>query len=200
MAEILRLQGLVDDLLTLSKVDAGALPLRLRDCDLDDVVVSAVRRLRGDSDRTVEVTVEPVRAIADPDRLAQVMRNLLDNAARHARQSVVVRLTTSGAAAVVTVDNDGPPVPADKRARVFERFVRLDDTRDRDSGGSGLGLAIVADLVHAHGGTVLAAETDEGWCRFEFTLPLQPSALDDDRGDPDDDAADPEDRAVSSAG
>ena len=174
MAEILRLQSLVDDLLTLSKVDAGALPLRRRECDLDDVVVTAVRNLGADSGRAIGVTVEPVRALADPDRLAQVMRNLLDNASRHATSRVRVTLARSGATAIISVDNDGPPVPEEKRATVFERFVRLDETRDRDSGGSGLGLAIVADLVHAHGGTVLATESDDGWCRFEFTLPLQP--------------------------
>ena len=84
MAEILRLQALVDDLLTLSKYDAGALPLRTRECDLDDLVVAAVRRLRGETDLAVEVSLEPVRAVADPDRLGQVLRNLLDNAARHA--------------------------------------------------------------------------------------------------------------------
>ena len=65
-------------------------------------------------------------------------------------------------------------MPEAKRATVFERFVRLDETRDRDSGGSGLGLAIVADLVHAHGGTVLATESDDGWCRFEVAVPLEP--------------------------
>jgi signal transduction histidine kinase len=171
-AEILRLQSLVDDLLTLSRVDAGALPLRRRDCDLDDLVVDAVRRLQGESELDVDVAVEPVQALADPDRLAQVMRNLLDNAARHATSRVKVTLARSDATAIITVDNDGPPVPEEKRATVFERFVRLDETRDRDSGGSGLGLAIVADLVHAHSGTVLATESD-GWCRFEVTLPLE---------------------------
>ncbi|MCB0908503.1 MAG: GHKL domain-containing protein [Nocardioidaceae bacterium] len=179
MAEILRLQALVDDLLTLSKVDAGALPLRRRECDLDDVVVAAVRRLRGDTDRAVEVTVEPVRATADPDRFAQVLRNLLDNAARHAASRIRVTLTRTGASAVVRVDNDGPPVPDGMRTQAFERFVRLDETRDRDSGGSGLGLAIVADLVHAHGGTVMATETEEGWCRFEVSLPLSMSGVGD---------------------
>ena len=171
-AEILRLQSLVDDLLTLSRVDAGALPLRRRDCDLDDLVVDAVRRLQGECELDVDVAVEPVQALADPDRLAQVMRNLLDNASRHATSRVKVTLARSDATAIITVDNDGPPVPEEKRATVFERFVRLDETRDRDSGGSGLGLAIVADLVHAHGGTVLATESD-GWCRFEVTLPLE---------------------------
>lgn len=173
MSEILRLQALVDDLLTLSRYDAGALALRTGECDLDDVVVAAVRRLRQEHDRlTVELDVAPVRAIADPDRLGQVLRNMLDNAARHARGRIRVGLVEQHGRARITVDNDGPPIAADQRSRVFERFVRLDETRDRDSGGSGLGLAIVADLVAAHGGSVRADETPEGWCRFETVLPV----------------------------
>jgi signal transduction histidine kinase len=171
MTEILRLQALVEDLLTLSRYDAGALPLRTRECDLDDVVLDAVRRLRGETDLAVDLSLEPVRAVADPDRLGQVLRNLLDNAARHAAGRIRVALTGSDGGATLTVDNDGAPVPEDARAAVFERFVRLDDTRDRDSGGSGLGLAIAADLVRGHGGTIATSESDDGWCRFEVVLP-----------------------------
>ncbi|MFN8195394.1 MAG: ATP-binding protein [Nocardioidaceae bacterium] len=180
MAEILRLQALVDDLLTLSRYDAGALPLRLRECDLDDVVVQAVRRARLENRPPVDVVVEPVRALADPDRLGQVLRNLLDNAARHAATGTRVRLVRNGDSARVTVDNDGPPVPEDQRAAVFERFVRLDQIRDRDSGGTGLGLAIAADLVRAHGGTIATTEGDDGWCRFEFTVPAGGAAATDE--------------------
>jgi signal transduction histidine kinase len=123
--------------------------------------------------------------VADPDRLGQVLRNLLDNAARHATGRIRVALVSSDDGATVTVDNDGPPVPEDQRGAVFERFVRLDDTRDRDSGGSGLGLAIAADLVRGHGGTIATSETEDGWCRFAFVLPAsegrradgQPTAL-----------------------
>ncbi len=179
MTEILRLQALVEDLLTLSKYDAGALPLRTRECDLDDLVLAAVRRLRGETDLAVEVSLEPVRAVADPDRLGQVLRNLLDNAARHAAGRIRVTLASSADGARVTVDNDGAAVPEDQRAVVFERFVRLDDTRDRDSGGSGLGLAIAADLVRGHGGSIATSETDDGWCRFEFVLPPTSAAATD---------------------
>jgi signal transduction histidine kinase len=170
-AEILRLQGLVDDLLTLSRYDAGALPLRMRECDLDDLVVAAARRTREETTAQVEVRVDPVRTVADPDRVGQVLRNLLDNAARHSERRLRVSLTQDGPSAVVLVDNDGPPVPEDQRQRIFERFVRLDDTRGRDSGGSGLGLAIAADLVRAHDGTLVATVADDGWCRFELRLP-----------------------------
>lgn len=173
LVEILRLQRLVDDLLTLSRYDAGALPLRWRDCDLDDVVVGAARRLREETGVSVAVEVEPVRAEADPDRIGQVLRNLLDNAARHSEGRLRVGLTQEDGEARVVVDNDGPPVPEEQRARVFERFVRLDPTRDRDSGGSGLGLAIAADLAQLHGGTLTTSAAEDGWCRFELRLPLR---------------------------
>jgi signal transduction histidine kinase len=172
MAEILRLQRLVDDLLTLSTYDAGAVPLRARECDLDDLVVDAARRTRDESGLSVEVGAAPVRVVADPDRVGQVLRNVLDNAARHARGSIRVGLAAGGREAVVTIDNDGPPVPVADRERIFDRFVRLDATRDRDTGGAGLGLAIAADIARAHGGTLSTGEAGDGWCRFELRLPL----------------------------
>jgi signal transduction histidine kinase len=172
MNEILRLQRLVDDLLTLSRYDAGAVPLRRRECDLDDLVVDAVRRTCGETDLVVTVRAEPVRAVADPDRVGQVLRNLLDNAIRYARTSVRVELTQAAGEARVSVDNDGPPVPVEDRWRVFERFVRLDETRGRDTGGAGLGLAIAADIARAHGGSLTVEDADDGWCRFVLRLPV----------------------------
>jgi signal transduction histidine kinase len=143
----------------------------MRECDLDDLVVAAARRTREETSAQVEVRVDPVRTVADPDRVGQVLRNLLDNAARHSEGRLRVSLTQDGPSAVVLADNDGPPVPEDQRRRIFERIVRLDDTRGRDSGGSGLGLASAADLVRAHDGTLAATVADDGWCRFELRLP-----------------------------
>ncbi len=172
MGEVLRLQRMVDDLLTLSRYDAGALPLRRRACDLDDLVVGAVRRLRAESTLDVEVHVDPVRAHSDPERLEQVLRNLLDNASRHSRGRLRVSLAQDDSVARLLIDNDGDPVPKADRERVFERFVRLDPTRGRDSGGSGLGLAIAADLARAHGGQLSTSEAEDGWCRFELRIPV----------------------------
>lgn len=172
-AELLRLQRLVDDLLTLSRYDAGAVPLRRRECDLDDLVVTAARHATSELGPRVVVEAEPVRVVADPDRVGQVLRNLLDNAARHARTAVRVGVRASDTLAVVTVDNDGPPVPEADRERVFARFVRLDATRDRETGGAGLGLAIAADIARAHEGGLTAGEAGDGWCRFVLTLPRE---------------------------
>ncbi len=107
-----------------------------------------------------------------PVRLGRVVRNLLENAERHREQAVRMRLWHDGAEAVLDVDNDGPPVAEESRTRIFGRFVRLDDSRTRDTGGTGLGLAIVSEIVTAHGGTVTAQESPDGWCRFEVRLPL----------------------------
>ncbi|HET6969465.1 MAG TPA: HAMP domain-containing sensor histidine kinase, partial [Ornithinibacter sp.] len=170
-AEVDRLSVLVDDLLALASADEHAMSLATAEVDLDDVVLSEAGALRARG-MPVAVTVEPVRVLGDAHRLGRVVRNLLENAERH-RESVV-RLTLSAAddEALLVVDNDGPPVALADRERIFGRFVRLDDSRTRDTGGTGLGLAIVSEIVGAHGGTVRAEESPEGWCRFAVRLPL----------------------------
>ncbi len=167
-AEVDRLSLLVDDLLTLASADEQALTLVDAEVDLDDVV-AAVVRARG---LPVAVHLEPARVRGDAARLGRVVRNLLENAERHRHDSVRVRLSRVGDQALLEVDNDGPLVPVEDRTRIFSRFVRLDDSRTRETGGAGLGLAIVAEVVAAHGGTVEADESPDGWCRFEVRLPL----------------------------
>ena len=98
--------------------------------------------------------IAPARAVGDRSALARVVRNLVDNAARHAAGRVHLACGADDGTAWIEVTDDGPGVPQADRARVFERFVRLDDARAREDGGSGLGLAIVRELVRASGGTV----------------------------------------------
>ena len=170
--EVDRLATLVDDLLTLASADEEhTLPIAHVDVDLDDVVLAeaGVLRARG---MPLTVRVEPARVQGDAPRLGRVVRNLLENAGRHCEHAVRVRLAGDGHDVVVDVDNDGPPVAEEDRTRIFGRFVRLDDSRTRDTGGTGLGLAIVAEIVKAHGGTVRATEAPDGWCRFSVRLPL----------------------------
>lgn len=167
--EVGRLQRLVDDLLILSRADAGALTLRLRECDLDDLVISEVRRLQP-TRVPVERVLTPVRVHADPDRLSQILANLITNAVRHAESRVRVSVHAHG----VDVDNDGPVIAPEQRETVFERFVRLDQTRGRASGGTGLGLAIAAELALAQGGRLTCGEAPDGWCRFSLWLPDPP--------------------------
>ena len=170
-AEVDRLSVLVDDLLVLASADERALPIASAEVDLDDVVLTEAAVLR-DRGMPVSVHVEPARVMGDAVRLGRVVRNLLENAERHREQAVRMRLWHDGAEAVLDVDNDGPPVAEESRTRIFGRFVRLDDSRTRDTGGTGLGLAIVSEIVTAHGGTVTAQESPDGWCRFEVRLPL----------------------------
>jgi signal transduction histidine kinase len=99
------------------------------------------------------------------------VRNLVANAARHATSTVALALVERDGRAVLTVDDDGAGVPVADRGRVFERFVRLDEARDRDAGGSGLGLAIVAEIVRVHGGAARVDDSPLGGARFVVDLP-----------------------------
>ena len=172
-SEVDRLSVLVDDLLTLASADEQEMTLQTVEVDLDDVVLEETGALRARG-MPLTVAVEPVRLLGDARRLGRVVRNLLENAERHCEESVRVTLTHEGDEALLVVDNDGPPVAPQDRGRIFGRFVRLDDSRTRDTGGAGLGLAIVAEIVRAHGGWVTAEESPDGWCRFAVRLPAPP--------------------------
>ena len=100
-----------------------------------------------------------------------MVRNLVDNAARHADTALAVAVRDTGAGVELTVEDDGQGIPEDQRERVFDRFVRLDEARARDAGGSGLGLAIVREIVTAHGGTVVVSSSALGGARFVVRLP-----------------------------
>ena len=185
MTETLRMQAMVDQLLLLARSDAGeARPLRVS-VDLDDVVAAVVEALRLEN-RRPEVLVDtrevaPVQVVGDPGLLEQVVRNLVDNAARYASRTVRVSLAQDGADAVLTVDDDGPGIPAQSREEVFRRFTRLDASRDREHGGVGLGLAIVSELVGAHGGSVAVLDAPDGGARLRVRLPgaAEPAPPDD---------------------
>ena len=172
--EALRLQGLVDDLLLLARADEHTVAPHRQPLDLDDVVLDEVRHLQSTTELEINATGVSAGAVdGDPDALRRVVRNVLDNAVRHAARRVAVALTEQGGTVQLLVEDDGPGVPPEDRHRVFERFVRLDDARARDRGGSGLGLAIVAELVAAHGGTVTIGDANLGGARIELTLPTR---------------------------
>ena len=175
LVEDLRVQHLVEDLLLLARADERTLPTSRRPVDVDDIVFDEAARLRAADGLTVDVSaVSAGRVAGDPAHLARVLRNLADNARRHATSTVRFSVTDDGARVVVAVDDDGHGVPAAERDRVFERFVRLDEARARDDGGSGLGLAIVSEIVRAHGGTVSVTDSDLGGARFVVQLPTLP--------------------------
>ncbi|MDI2130096.1 sensor histidine kinase [Yinghuangia seranimata] len=171
-AETVRLGDLVDGLLLLARADERGIPHTAGDVDLDDLVTAERARLAAQHPAlTVTADVVPVRVRGDAGQLARVLRNLADNAASHAASTVAMRLFPDGARAVVEVRDDGPGVPEAERERVFDRFVRLDESRGRASGGSGLGLAIVRELVTAHGGTVEVTAAPGGGALFRVTVP-----------------------------
>ena len=154
LGETGRLERLMADLLLLARADEGAMTLHHTEVDLDDLLDEERLRLRNHPGLTVTSSVAPARVVGDRAALARVVRNLVDNAARHASGRVHLSSGTDGGRAWFEVSDDGPGVPAAERSRVFERFVRLDDARAREDGGSGLGLAIVRELVRASGGQV----------------------------------------------
>jgi signal transduction histidine kinase len=172
LEENLRLQRIVEDLLLLSRIDEGTLRLQIAQVDLDDLVFEEASRIRHTADLHVSTEeVLPARVTGDSRQLGKLVRNLVENAARHARSEVAVSLSENHREAILCVDDDGRGIPASERRRVFDRFVRLDEARARDSGGSGLGLAIVAEVAAAHGGSAEALESPLGGARVEVRLP-----------------------------
>ncbi|HEU4755692.1 MAG TPA: ATP-binding protein [Agromyces sp.] len=173
-----RLERLVQGMLVLARADEGALRPEPVDVDLDDLLLDEARRLRSAGLVVDTGGVRATRIRGDAALLAQLVRNLVDNAARHARTGIALAVSSDerGAIATLTVDDDGDGIPPAERDRVFDRFVRLDDARARDTGGSGLGLSIVREIARAHGGEVLAETAPAGGARLRVELPVAASA------------------------
>jgi signal transduction histidine kinase len=169
-----RLSRLVDDLLLLARMSDSAQRARSggEPVELGDLICQVARRYPAPPVSVVR-PAEPMWTIGEPDALHRVTANLVDNAVRHARSKVVLAVDRDGAYHRVTVTDDGPGIPAADRERVFSRFIRLDDARDRDAGGAGLGLAIVRELVRRHGGEVRLVEPRPGpGLRAEVRFPV----------------------------
>jgi len=172
LGEEARLTALVQGLLVLARADEGALRVQAVPVDLDDLVGAEASRLRASGRVRVDATgVGPARVLGDAGLLGQVVRNLVDNAARHARTTVALSLAEHDGRVELMVDDDGAGIAPADRERVLERFVRLDEARDRDAGGSGLGLAIVRELVAVHAGRLTVQASPLGGARFAVTLP-----------------------------
>lgn len=173
------LSRLVDDLHELAQAEAGQLRLDLRPTDLVGVVQTTAANFAvvAEAKRVKLITdlaegLPPV--LADPDRLSQVMRNLLSNALRHTPEGgqITVSATYNGPAARIVVADTGEGIPPEDLPYVFDRFWRAGRSRSRERGGSGLGLAIARHLVQAHGGQIgVESEVGQG-SRFWFTLPV----------------------------
>jgi signal transduction histidine kinase len=179
LGQVERLGGLVNQLLDLSRLESGAIPLRSRTFSLADLLKTAAdeSRLlaRGPDGVVVEVSVEPadLEVYGDPERVHQVVANLLDNAIAHSPPGGGVRLEASrnGGVARIEVRDEGPGIPSDEAARVFERFYRSDSARSSREGSSGLGLAIARWIVDLHGGDIRVDTTYSNGCNMVVELP-----------------------------
>jgi signal transduction histidine kinase len=170
LEQVTRLQALTDDLLLLARLDRVQSPPHR----LVDVAALAEERIAERVAGAPAVSLHsrgPVLVRGDEKAMTRLIGNLVDNAARHATTAVRVTVNTTENQAVIEVADDGPGIPAHERERVFERFTRLDESRDRDQGGAGLGLAIVRDVATRHGGTATVADSKVG-ARVVVRVPL----------------------------
>jgi signal transduction histidine kinase len=171
LARLDHLQGLVDDLLTLSRADSADPPPNTP-VDLDELVLGQARQLSRGTVLRVDTTRVSGGQVSGRDTdLARLVQNLATNAARHAHSTVAFAVHQFDEMVELVVDDDGPGIDPRDRDRVFERFRALDDVRTGTTSGSGLGLAIVATIVSAHHGTVRVGDAPGGGARFEVRLP-----------------------------
>ena len=172
LAEDLRIQRLVDDLLLLARADEQDFTLPRVPLDLDDLVFAEAQRLRTATNLVIDTSaVSGGQVLGDETSLRRVILNLGENAGRYARRRIVLSLQEADGEVLLTVSDDGPGIPVADRERVFDRFVRLTTARGRDDGGSGLGLAIVAEVVRLHGGTVRLGQSADDGAVVEVRLP-----------------------------
>lgn len=170
---VARMQRLVDDLLLLARADTGFV-LRTESTPLRPYLEAQLDGFRAAADRDFTLgPVPPVSVEIDPEKVGQVVWNLLSNAVDHTRAGGMVSLSARARPGWISiaVDDDGPGIPVSERELIFDRFHRTDSSRSRRAGGSGLGLAIARALVEAHGGRIQAGSSPRGGAHIEFDLP-----------------------------
>ena len=184
LGQVERLGRLVQELLDLSRLEAGVAPLERRAFEVEPLLERAVHEARVHAERglakrvRLSVGVEPgLVADGDPERVHQVVANLLENAVRHAPEGTEVMVTArpQDGSVRIEVADEGPGIPDGEAERVFERFYRTGPGRRSDDGGTGLGLAIARWIVELHGGDIRAERNDPTGCRIVVALPgVQP--------------------------
>ncbi|WP_287751397.1 ATP-binding protein [Burkholderia sp.] len=175
--DVRELDELVTELLTIGRLEQGASELAPMEVVVDALIDSVAGNVANDvADRGITLDVSalgaPATHVCDPKLVARALLNLIRNGARYASHKVLLAAAADATGALVlSVDDDGPGIPAAERARVFEPFQRLDSSRDRQTGGFGLGLAIVRRVAQVHGGDVRLEDSPLGGARFVITLP-----------------------------
>lgn len=174
------LSRLVEDLRTLSLVDAGRLALERQPLELRELLASVAQSFRPRAEARqarleLDLPHQPISLSADPDRLAQVVGNLLTNALDHtpAHGHIVISAGQEDGHAWFSVADTGPGIPEEALPKIFDRFYRVEQSRNRQTGGTGLGLSIVRALVELHGGRVSASNRSEGGAVFRVELPME---------------------------
>lgn len=173
-----RLTNLIEDLLTISRLESGQITLQLRTIPLRSFTAELLADLQaraGERGTQIENQVPAgLEGRADPDRLEQVLVNLVENAIKYGKPQgrVIVRARAANGNVEMCVADDGPGIPAEACERIFERFYRVDRARSRESGGTGLGLSIVKHIVQSHGGKVWVESEPGQGAQFYFTLPV----------------------------
>jgi two-component system OmpR family sensor kinase len=178
-SEAIRMSSLVESLLALARIDEDA-KLQITRSDLSEVANQVIKNVSAGFPKT-KITLtdlngqplkSPVEAAFDQPGLIQVLTNLLANACNFAGdKEIEVALGNKDEKTIIKVIDHGEGIPKQLRSKVFERFYRSDNSRNRDTGGSGLGLAIAKSIVQAHMGTIVAEETKGGGATFKITLP-----------------------------
>jgi len=175
LIEVARLEELTRDLRTLTRSRSmraeTSVPI-----ELSSLVAAEVALRRPARGIRYKTALDKAMILGDSDAVVRVVRNLFDNAERHAATEIRVSVTSRAEGATFVVANDGPQIPPEERERIFEPFLRLDEARSLDSGGSGLGLAIVRSIMTALGGTVVAVATDAG-AEFAASFPAPPTTI-----------------------
>jgi signal transduction histidine kinase len=179
LRQVERLGDLVEQLLDLSKLESGAVPLELSEIRADELLEEVAAEWKEEASvRGIRIVLEPqpddLVLRVDTHRMRQVLANLVANAIRHSPDvgRVLLSARAVAAKAQLEITDEGPGIPADDLERVFERFYRSDRARSADAGGVGLGLAIARWIVELHGGTIRAAQADPQGCRIVVQLPL----------------------------
>lgn len=178
LEETLRLRRLVDELLDLSHIEAGHLDIKKNSISIESIVEKVSKKVHPLCDsKKIELEIDiqgdiPL-IVADEDRIEQVLINLMDNAVRYSPKDskVTVKVRPSDEGVIVTVKDSGQGIPPEELPFVWERFYKVDKSRERKKSGTGLGLAIVKKIVELHNGRVWAQNCDEGGAEFSFYLP-----------------------------
>lgn len=167
-----RLGGLVDNLLFMASNEEGLRRVGQSSVALDELLFAEAELVGATTEVRVDLAqVQPAAISGSASDIGRMIRNLVDNAARHAESKIALALVPLAAEVRLTVSDDGPGIPVHERERIFERFTRLDAARARDDGGTGLGLSIVAQVAEAHGGSVHVESSALGGSDFVVHLP-----------------------------